>query len=113
VLDRDGAWCGILCVAEERVVGNDNTVAWAARRLQLPESRLRSHFMRAKVLAREDPQRHAHHRSWASSAGTVRRQRQRSPWSDKGGIVLEAVKGWPVAGGVAVDSDHRVPARCG
>lgn len=55
VPDRAGAWRDILCVIEERVVGNDNTVAWNGRRLQLPESRLRPHFVRAKVQVREYP----------------------------------------------------------
>jgi transposase len=55
VPDREGAWRDILCVIEERVVGNDNTVAWNGRRLQLPESRLRPHFVRAKVQVREYP----------------------------------------------------------
>jgi hypothetical protein len=55
VADREGAWRDILCVIEERVVGNDNTVAWSGRRLQLPPSRLRPHFVRAKVQVREYP----------------------------------------------------------
>ena len=55
VADRDGAWRDILCIVEERTVGNDNTVAWNGRRLQLPESRLRPHFVRAKVLVRDYP----------------------------------------------------------
>jgi transposase InsO family protein len=55
VADAQGAWREILCVIEERTVGNDNTVAWGGRRLQLPESRLRPHFVRAKVLVREYP----------------------------------------------------------
>jgi transposase len=55
VPDREGAWRDILCVIEERVVGNDNTVAWNGLRLQLPESRLRPHFVRAKVKVREYP----------------------------------------------------------
>jgi hypothetical protein len=55
VADRAGAWRDILCVVEERVVGNDNTVAWHRLRLQLPESRLRPHFVRAKVQVREYP----------------------------------------------------------
>jgi hypothetical protein len=55
VPDREGAWRDILCVIEERVVGNDNTVAWSGRRLQLPESRLRPHFVKAKVQVREYP----------------------------------------------------------
>jgi hypothetical protein len=55
VADAEGAWRDILCVVEEQVVGNDNTVAWGGRRLQLPESRLRPHFVRAKVKIREYP----------------------------------------------------------
>ena len=47
VPDREGAQRDILCVVEERVVGNDNTVTRGRRRLQLPESRLRPHFVRA------------------------------------------------------------------
>lgn len=39
----------ILCVQEERIVARDNTVAWGRLRLQLPESRLRAHFVKAKV----------------------------------------------------------------
>jgi transposase len=55
VADREGAWRDILCVMEDRVVGNDNTIAWGGRRLQLPQSRLRPHFVRAKVRVREYP----------------------------------------------------------
>jgi hypothetical protein len=55
VPDREGTWRDILCVIEERVVGNDNTVAWNGRRLQLPESRLRPHFVRAKEQVRSYP----------------------------------------------------------
>jgi hypothetical protein len=47
--DRHEAWRETLCVIEERTVGNDNTIAWEGRRLQLPESRLRPHFVRAAV----------------------------------------------------------------
>jgi len=52
VADGMGLWRDILCVIEERAVGNDNTVAWGGRRLQLPPSRLRPHFVRAKVQVR-------------------------------------------------------------
>jgi transposase len=55
VADREGAWREILCVIEERTVGNDNTIVWGGRRLQLPPSRLRPHFVRAKVQVREYP----------------------------------------------------------
>jgi len=49
VPDAHHAWREVLCVIEERTVANDNTVAWNGRRLQLPESRLRPHFVKAAV----------------------------------------------------------------
>jgi len=55
VPDRSQAWREILCVVEERTVGNDNTIAWAGRRLQLPQSRLRPHFVKAVVRVHEYP----------------------------------------------------------
>jgi hypothetical protein len=42
-------WQDVLCVQEERVVGKDNTVAFQGLRLQLPKSRIRPHFVKAKV----------------------------------------------------------------
>jgi transposase len=42
-------WQDVLCVQEGRVVGNDNTVAFQGLRLQIPRSRLRPHFVKAKV----------------------------------------------------------------
>lgn len=44
-----------LCSEEERVVGRDNTVAYARLKLQLPESRLRAHYVKARVKIREYP----------------------------------------------------------
>jgi transposase len=55
VPDREGAWREILCVIEERTVGNDNTIAWAGHRLQLPASRLRPHFVKTTVRVHEYP----------------------------------------------------------
>ena len=55
VADTAGVWRETLCVAEDRVVGNDNTVAWAGRRLQIPPSRLRPHFVKASVRVHEYP----------------------------------------------------------
>ena len=55
VADRDGAYREILCVQEERQVGNDNTVSWKGRRLQIPESSLRPHFVKATVRVHEYP----------------------------------------------------------
>jgi hypothetical protein len=49
VIDRAGAWREILCVQEDRMVGQDNTVKWEGLSLQLPASRLRPHFVRTMV----------------------------------------------------------------
>jgi transposase len=49
VEDRLGAWREVLCIVEERTVGNDNTIVWDGRRLQLPQSRLRPHFVKTRV----------------------------------------------------------------
>lgn len=45
----------ILCVHEERTVGNDNTVKWRNMSLQLEPSRLRPHFVKASVRVHEYP----------------------------------------------------------
>jgi hypothetical protein len=55
VVDRHEAWREALCVIEERTVGNDNTIAWNGRRLQLPDSRLRPHFVKAVVRVHDYP----------------------------------------------------------
>ena len=44
-----------LCVQEERVVGNDNTVRYRGLSLQLPPSPLRPHFVRVKVRVHDYP----------------------------------------------------------
>jgi hypothetical protein len=56
VADRHQAWRETLCVIEERTVANDNTIAWNSRRLQLPESRLRPHFVRTVVRVHAYPE---------------------------------------------------------
>jgi len=55
VADAMGAWREILCVQEDRTVGNDNTVKWQRISLQLPPSRLRPHFVKATVRVHEYP----------------------------------------------------------
>ena len=55
VADRTGSWREILCVQEQRVVGNDNTVKWKRLSLQIPRSPLRPHFVRNKVRVHEYP----------------------------------------------------------
>lgn len=54
-IDKDGVWREILCVQEERRVGNDNTVKWRRLSLQLPPSRLRPHFVKTTVRVHEYP----------------------------------------------------------
>ena len=39
----------ILCVQEERQVGNDNCVSYRTLKLQIPETPMRPHFVKAKV----------------------------------------------------------------
>jgi len=55
VPDRQGASRDVLCIQEERQVGNDNTVVWRGRRLQIPPSPLRPHFVRTRVRIHEYP----------------------------------------------------------
>jgi transposase len=45
----------ILCIEQDRVVARDNTVAYEGRRLQLPESPARAHYVKANVKVREYP----------------------------------------------------------
>ncbi len=55
VADAAEAWREVLCITEERIVAKDNTVAWNGKRLQIPESRLRPHFVKATVRVHEYP----------------------------------------------------------
>ena len=48
-------WRDVLCIQEERIVGNDNTVRFDSRVLQIPPSPLRPHFVRAKVRVHQYP----------------------------------------------------------
>ena len=43
------------CAQEERTLGNDNCVSFADRKLQVPESPLRPHFVKATVKAHRYP----------------------------------------------------------
>lgn len=55
VADLAGRAGEILCIQEERRVGNDNTVKWRGLSLQIPPSPLRPHFVRATVRVHEYP----------------------------------------------------------
>jgi hypothetical protein len=45
----------ILCVEEERQVGNDNCVSYRTLKLQIPESPMRPYFVKARVKVRVYP----------------------------------------------------------
>ena len=45
----------ILCIQEERQVGNDNCVSFNRLKLQIPQSPLRAHFVKARVKVRRYP----------------------------------------------------------
>lgn len=45
----------ILCIEQSRVVARDNTVSYEGRSLQLPQSPVRAHYVKANVTVREYP----------------------------------------------------------
>ena len=45
----------MLCIQQERRVGNDNCVHWQGRQLQIPPTPLRPHLVRAKVRIHDYP----------------------------------------------------------
>ena len=55
VADRADAHRDILCVQEERVVGNDNTVRYRGLSLQIPPSPIRPHFVKVRVRVHDYP----------------------------------------------------------
>ena len=50
-----GALADILCVQEERVVGNDNTVRYKRLTLSIPPDTHRRHYVKSRVRVREYP----------------------------------------------------------
>jgi transposase len=48
-------WRDVLCIQEQRQVGNDNCVHWRGRQLQIPATPLRPHLVRAKVRIHDYP----------------------------------------------------------
>jgi transposase len=55
VADAAGVHRDLLCVQEERVVGNDNCVRYQGLSLQIPPSPLRPHFVKARVRVHDYP----------------------------------------------------------
>lgn len=55
VADAAGAHRDLLCVQEERVVGNDNCVRYRGLSLQIPPSPARHHFVKLRVRVHEYP----------------------------------------------------------
>lgn len=49
------AWHDVLCIQDERVVANDNTVRYGKLILQLPQSPLRAHFVKVRVRVHRYP----------------------------------------------------------
>lgn len=49
------AWHDVLCIQDERVVANDNTVRYGKLFLQLPQSPLRAHFVKVRVRVHRYP----------------------------------------------------------
>jgi transposase len=111
VADRHEAWRETLCVIEERTVANDNTIAWNGRRLQLPQSRLRPHFVKAVVRVHAYPDGTVgvflgpHRLAIYTADGD-----QISPDAPEPGRVLGAVKDKPLAGR-AKSASLTAPAR--
>lgn len=73
----------ILCTEEERVVARDNTVAYGGLRLQLPESRMRAHYVRANVKVRHYPD---------GTLAVFHGPRRLARYDDGGRLIEEAVK---------------------
>lgn len=55
VADTAGVHRDILCVHEERLVGNDNTVRYRGLVLQIPQSPIRPHFVKVRVRVHDYP----------------------------------------------------------
>lgn len=55
VADASGVHRDLLCVQEERVVGNDNTVRYRGLSLQIPPSPIRPHFVKVRVRVHDYP----------------------------------------------------------
>ena len=51
----EALWRDVLCLQEERRVGNDNCVRWCGRNLQIPPTPLRPHLVRATVRVHQYP----------------------------------------------------------
>jgi hypothetical protein len=55
VVVPEALWRDVLCIQEQRQVGNDNCVSWQGRQLQIPPTPLRPHLVRAKVRIHDYP----------------------------------------------------------
>ncbi len=70
----------ILCIEQQRIVARDNTVAYEGRRLQLPPSPARAHYVKATVKAESTPMARSPcstaRDAWRASARTAKRSRR-------------------------------------
>ncbi len=91
----------ILCIQEDRVVSRDNTVVFGRLRLQLPQSPVRPHYVKARVRVHQYPDGSLavfHGPRRIARYGAQPRDR-RGPDCRKRDAVLAAVKAWPAAFG--------------
>ena len=118
VADTAGVWRETLCVVEERVVANDNTVAWAGLAPADPAEPVKAALRQGERAGPRISRWHGERVSGAAPAGHVRcrgRGNRLSPSRHEPGPVLEAVKAKPCRAreGRGLDgSCARGPHRC-
>ena len=81
---------GILCLQEERTVGNDNCVSYHGKRLQIPPRPHRCHYVRAKVRVHEYRGRRDGYLPRHPEAGALQRQREAAGQGRGGGMSRSA-----------------------
>ena len=67
----EALWRDVLCLQEERRVGNDNCVRWRGRSLQIPPTPLRPHLVRATVRVHDYPDGTRRHLQGAAAPGQL------------------------------------------
>ena len=83
-------------------------------RLQLPESRMRAHYVKARVKVREYPDGNARRLPRTALPGPLRSSRaaRSPPRPRQPGLVLDAVKAWPGSVGAGRTRARRPALTC-
>ncbi len=97
----------ILCVQEDRVVGNDNCVSFVNRKLQIPESPLRPHFVKATVKVHQYPDGGLAVFQGPALSGSIRRQRRSDRRASRGGAREKQRRPLPPSGSRRARSNGR------